>query len=79
VYRTVFVTRVIEGMDIEETAEILGIRTETVKTRLHRARILVREHLDKQIGPVMLDAFPFAGKRCDRMIRKVMERLGIAE
>ncbi len=79
VYRTVFVTRVIEGMGIEETAEILGIRPETVKTRLHRARILVREHLDKQIGPVMLDAFPFAGKRCDRMIRKVMERLGIAE
>jgi RNA polymerase sigma-70 factor (ECF subfamily) len=79
VYRTVFVTRVIEGMDIEETAEILGIRPETVKTRLHRARILVREHLDKQIGPVMLDAFPFAGKRCDRMIRRVMERLGIAE
>mgnify|MGYP001118541408 FL=1 len=77
VYRTVFVTRVIEGMSVEDTAELLGIRTETVKTRLHRARDLVREHLDREIGPVMLDAFPFAGKRCERMTENVMQRLGL--
>jgi RNA polymerase sigma-70 factor (ECF subfamily) len=77
VYRTVFVTRVIEGMSVEDTAELLGIRTETVKTRLHRARKLVREHLDREIGPVMLDAFPFAGKRCERLTENVMQRLGL--
>jgi len=77
VYRTVFVTRVIEGMSVEDTAELLGIRIETVKTRLHRARKLVREHLDREIGPVMLDAFPFAGKRCERMTENVMRRLGL--
>lgn len=77
VYRTVFVTRVIEGMSVEDTAELLGIRIETVKTRLHRARKLVREHLDREIGPVMLDAFPFAGKRCERMTENVMQRLGL--
>ena len=76
VYRMVFVARVIEGLSIEETAEVLGIRPETVKTRLHRARRLVREHLDTQIGPVMLDAFPFAGKRCERVTQNVMRRLG---
>jgi RNA polymerase sigma-70 factor (ECF subfamily) len=76
-YRTVFVTRVIEGMSVEDTAELLGIRIETVKTRLHRARKLVREHLDREIGPVMLDAFPFAGKRCERMTENVMQRLGL--
>jgi RNA polymerase sigma-70 factor (ECF subfamily) len=76
-YRTVFVTRVIEGMSVEDTAELLGIRTETVKTRLHRARKLVRDHLDREIGPVMLDAFPFAGKRCERMTDAVMRRLGL--
>ena len=38
VYRTVFVARVIEGLSIEETADLLGVRPETVKTRLHRAR-----------------------------------------
>jgi len=79
VYRVVFITRVIEGMSVEETAEILGIRSETVKTRLHRARRLVREQLDKQIGPVLMDAFPFAGRRCERVTATVMRRLGLPE
>ena len=78
VYRIVFITRVIEGMSVEETAEILGIRPETVKTRLHRARRLVRDQLDKQIGPVLMDAFPFAGRRCERMTVAVLSRLGLS-
>jgi RNA polymerase sigma-70 factor (ECF subfamily) len=77
-YRLVFVTRVIEGMSVEETAEILGIKPETVKTRLHRARHLVRDQLDKQIGPVLMDAFPFAGRRCSRMTEHVLQRLGLS-
>jgi RNA polymerase sigma-70 factor (ECF subfamily) len=75
-YRTVFIARLIEGMSIEETAELLGVRPETVKTRLHRARRLVRKKLDDQIGPVLLDAFPFAGRRCERLTAGVMKRLG---
>jgi RNA polymerase sigma-70 factor (ECF subfamily) len=78
-FRTVFITRVIEGMSVEETAELLGIRPETVKTRLHRARKLVREQLDKQIGPLLIDAFPFAGRRCERLTSGVMQRLNLAE
>jgi RNA polymerase sigma-70 factor (ECF subfamily) len=76
IFRIVFITRVIEGMSVEETANLLGLRTETVKSRLHRARRLVREQLDKQIGPVLMDAFPFAGRRCERMTNAVMQRLG---
>ncbi|AZO30800.1 MULTISPECIES: RNA polymerase sigma factor [unclassified Mesorhizobium] len=79
VYRTVFVARVIEGLSIEETAELLGIRPETVKTRLHRARALVRKALDDEIGPVLLDAFPFAGRRCERLTQAVMKRLGFGD
>jgi RNA polymerase sigma-70 factor (ECF subfamily) len=75
-FRLVFITRVIEGMSVEETSEILGIPPETVKTRLHRARRLVREQLDKQIGPVLMDAFPFAGRRCERVTQTVLLRLG---
>ena len=75
-YRMVFVARVIEGLSIEETAELLGVRPETVKTRLHRARHLLRKQLDEQIGPVLLDAFPFAGRRCERLTGAVMKRLG---
>lgn len=77
VYRTVFVARVIEGLSIEETADLLGVRPQTVKTRLHRARTLVRKALDDQIGPVLLDAFPFAGRRCERLTSAVMRRLGL--
>lgn len=76
VYRTVFVARVIEGLSLEETAELLGLKPQTVKTRLHRARALVRRKLDEQIGPLLLDAFPFAGRRCDRLTVSVMKRLG---
>lgn len=76
VYRTVFVARVIEGLSLEETADLLRIKPQTVKTRLHRARALVRRRLDEQIGPLMLDAFPFAGRRCERLTTAVMKRLG---
>lgn len=76
-FRSVFVARVIEGLSMEETAELLGIKPQTVKTRLHRARQMVRQELDAQIGPVLMDAFPFAGRRCERLKDAVMQRLGI--
>jgi RNA polymerase sigma-70 factor (ECF subfamily) len=79
VYRTVFVARVIEGLSIEETADVLAIKPQTVKTRLHRARELVRKQLDRSIGPIMLDAFPFAGRRCERLTESVLKRLGLPE
>ncbi|QIG47957.1 RNA polymerase sigma factor [Nordella sp. HKS 07] len=79
VYRTVFVARVIEGLSLEETADLLRIKPQTVKTRLHRARALVRRRLDEQIGPLMLDAFPFAGRRCERLTAAVMKRLGFGD
>jgi len=79
VYRTVFVARVIEGLSMEETADLLGVKPQTVKTRLHRARALVRKQLDEQIGPILLDAFPFAGRRCERLTTAVMKRLGLPE
>jgi RNA polymerase sigma-70 factor, ECF subfamily len=76
-FRIVFMTRVIEGMNVEETAEILGLKPETVKTRLHRARNMLRENVEKKIGPVVMEAFPFAGKRCERLTETVLKRLGL--
>ncbi|MFB9268249.1 RNA polymerase sigma factor [Bradyrhizobium erythrophlei] len=75
-FRLVFITRVIEGMTTEETADILGLKPETVKTRLHRARAMLRDIVEKKIGPVVLEAFPFAGKRCERLTEAVLKRLG---
>lgn len=77
-FRTVLVARVLEEMSVEETAELLGLKAETVKTRLYRARRLLRRAVEKQIGPVVLDAFPFAGRRCERMTVEVLQKLGLA-
>ena len=44
-FRVVFVMRMVEQLSIKETACSLGLREETVKTRLHRARKLMRDQL----------------------------------
>jgi RNA polymerase sigma-70 factor, ECF subfamily len=75
-FRLVFIARVIEGLDLEETADLLDIRPETVKTRLHRARAMLRDNVERKIGPVVLEAFPFAGQRCARLTDAVLQRLG---
>jgi RNA polymerase sigma-70 factor (ECF subfamily) len=77
VFRTVLMARAVEGMSVEETADLFGLRPETVKTRLHRARRLLREALEKQAGPIMTNAFPFDGWRCEQTTNKVLERLGL--
>ena len=77
-FRLVFITRVVEGMNVEETAEILDLKPETVKTRLHRARAMLRRNVEKKIGPVLMEAFPFAGARCDRLTEAVLRRLSFS-
>jgi RNA polymerase sigma-70 factor (ECF subfamily) len=76
-FRIVFVMREVEGCSIAETAETLGIRGETVKTRLHRARRLLRAALDEQLASVVNGAFPFLGARCQRITAAVLERMGL--
>jgi RNA polymerase sigma-70 factor (ECF subfamily) len=77
IFRVVFVMRDVEDMSIEETADFLGLRPETVKTRLHRARKLLRQALDEKLAPVLTDVFPFAGARCLRITDDVLNRLGL--
>jgi RNA polymerase sigma-70 factor, ECF subfamily len=74
-FRLVLVARLVEEMSIEETAELLDLRPATVKTRLHRARLLLRDDLERQVGPMLTDVFPFAGARCERMADVVIARL----
>jgi RNA polymerase sigma factor (sigma-70 family) len=54
-YRSVVVLREVEGLDNEEVAKILGESVPTVKSRLHRARMALREELTRVLGP-RLDA-----------------------
>jgi RNA polymerase sigma-70 factor, ECF subfamily len=75
-FRLVFIARVVEGMSIEETAATFDLKPETVKTRLHRARAMLRDNIESRIGPVVMEAFPFAGRRCDGLTQAVLQRLG---
>jgi RNA polymerase sigma-70 factor, ECF subfamily len=45
IYRVVFVVRDMQHLDVAETAQVLGIGESAVKTRLHRARLMMRESL----------------------------------
>jgi RNA polymerase sigma-70 factor (ECF subfamily) len=75
-FRTVLVARAIEGMSVEDAAESLGIKPETVKTRLHRARLLLKDAIAEHAGPLLNDVFPFEGERCERMTAAVLHKLG---
>jgi RNA polymerase sigma-70 factor, ECF subfamily len=77
IFRVVFVMRDVEEMSIEETAAFLSLRPETVKTRLHRARKLLRQALDAKLATALTDVFPFAGARCLTFTDEVLTRLGL--
>jgi RNA polymerase sigma-70 factor (ECF subfamily) len=74
-FRTVFVLRAIEGLSIEETAEVLEIAPATVKTRFLRARRRLQENLDPQVRTALLGTFPFAGADCAAMTERVLAAL----
>jgi RNA polymerase sigma factor (sigma-70 family) len=71
-YRAVFRLREIEACSVEETAARLAIKPQTVKTRLHRARRLLRKSLGTTLGIMLTDSFPFLGVRCACMTAAMM-------
>lgn len=48
-YRSVLLLRDVEDLSTEDTAHILGISDDAVKTRLHRARLAIRKKLDRHL------------------------------
>jgi RNA polymerase sigma-70 factor, ECF subfamily len=74
-FRTVFVMRDVEDMTVQETAECLSIPTATVRTRLFRARTLLREALARDMDAATVEVFGFGGKSCDRIVAAVLRRL----
>jgi RNA polymerase sigma-70 factor, ECF subfamily len=71
-YRTVFVLRDVEGLSTAETGDGLGLGEEAVKTRLHRARAMIRRSVTARLGAVAVGAFEFRAPRCDRVVAKVL-------
>jgi RNA polymerase sigma-70 factor (ECF subfamily) len=76
-FREVFMLRVVEHMSVEETATTLGVLAATVKSRLHRAKAMLRSDLEEHLTAVSLTAFPFGGARCQRVTQAVLARLNL--
>ena len=74
-FRTVFIMREVEDLSVQETADALSIPAATVRTRLFRARALLREALARDLDIVTPDLFGFAGDRCDRIVHGVLSTL----
>jgi RNA polymerase sigma-70 factor (ECF subfamily) len=74
-YRAVFMLREIEGLTTIETASGLDLGEEAVKTRLHRARAMVRRTITKRLGAAGKEAFQFHADRCDRVVGVVLAEI----
>ena len=74
-FRVVLVMRDIEGLNTLETATCLGISEDLVKTRIHRARTMLRDNLYKRAGVTFQSLFAFGNARCDRVVASVMTRI----
>jgi RNA polymerase sigma-70 factor (ECF subfamily) len=74
-FRIVFILRDIEGLSTEDTAALLAVAAETVKTRLFRARRRLRRKIARTLATSFSEIFPFGGRRCAEMADRVVERL----
>ena len=74
-FRTVFILRDVEEMSVQETAECLDVPAATVRSRAFRARALLRASVAQDIDIATVNAFEFAGERCDRIVATVLARL----
>jgi RNA polymerase sigma-70 factor, ECF subfamily len=73
--RTVLMLREVEGMTTAETAEALAVSDDLVKTRLHRAKVLVRDALYALTEQNAGGVFPFHASRCDRVVAAVLQQI----
>ena len=79
IYRSVLILREVEGMTTEETASILDVQTDVIKTRLHRARASLRDAIEGRIGEQMQNSYTFGNERCDRVVAAVLARLNLGD
>ena len=75
--RAVFVLRALEELSVEETAQVLGLNPQTVRTRFLRARRKLQERLQRELKLTFGEMLPFAGARCDRLIQRVLTRMDL--
>jgi RNA polymerase sigma-70 factor (ECF subfamily) len=74
-YREVFMLRQVQGLSTGETADILGVSEDVVKTRLTRARHAIQQNLLDRTGAATAQAFMFGQSHCDDVVAAVMARI----
>lgn len=74
-YREVFMLRQVQGLSTSETAAVLGVSEDVVKTRLTRARHALQQDLLDRTGAATARAFMFGQSRCDNVVAAVLERI----
>ncbi len=74
-YRTVLVLRDVEGLSTAEAASCLDVSEDVIKTRLSRARAMLREGITSRAGITLASIFPFGSSRCDRVVDAVMSQI----
>lgn len=75
-FRLVLMLRDVDALSVEETAEVLQILPQTVKTRLLRARRRLQATLEPSLQDALKGAFPFAGTDCEALTERVLEKFG---
>jgi RNA polymerase sigma factor (sigma-70 family) len=75
ILRVVFVMRSVEELSVQDTAEVLGISQETVRSRHFRAKALLRDSLAREVDVAERDLYEFGGRYCDAVVAAVLEQL----
>jgi RNA polymerase sigma-70 factor, ECF subfamily len=73
-FRTVFVLREVEDLSVDETAACLSTPEATVRSRMFRARGMLRASLALEFDMATGDVFHFGGERCDCVVAGVLTR-----
>jgi RNA polymerase sigma-70 factor, ECF subfamily len=75
ILRVVFVMRSVEELSVQDTADVLGIPQETVRSRHFRAKALLRDSLAREVDVAERDLYEFGGGHCDAVVAAVLEQL----
>jgi RNA polymerase sigma-70 factor (ECF subfamily) len=73
--RSVYIMREVENLSVSETSQCLGISEENVKTRLHRAKAILKDELYKK-SKEDIELFRFGNQRCEKVTLAVMLQIG---
>ena len=75
ILRIVFVLRSVDELSVQDTAEVLGVTEEAVRSRHFRAKALLRESVAKEVDVAERDIYEFGGDHCDAVVATVLARI----